>query len=350
VSLLREEIGAGRFACGAFLPTVRELSRKHQLAPKTVLRALRELQAGGLVSVEPRQGYRVSARANDPDGGAPLAYVLSTREAAENWDAVHRQLLLAFQRAAMLRGWPLVGMSSGGRAQAEVVRQLLAMRACGVILDAIEPELIELVRKAGLPALMVDAWRDDPGLDAVVQDNHNGGALAAGHLAGRGHRRIGWFGPLAATSHSRERFGGAMAGLARAGLDLPPELRIEVRSAADAPAQARALLSRPDRPTGVVALWTDMAAALAAAARECGLALGRDLDIVGWSQEELYASDYRRAMGDGPVPPAVVWRVADMAEAALSRLAERRANPGMPVVQIRIPTRLELGDQREVSR
>jgi LacI family transcriptional regulator len=224
------------------------------------------------------------------------------------------------------------------------------MRACGVVLDTIDSELLSLIRKAGLPALMVDSWREDPGLDSVVQDNHNGGAMAAAHLAGKGHRRVGWFGPLAATFHSRERFGGAMAGLAQAGLDMPPELRIEVGSLAEAPEKARALLSTPGRPTAVLALWTEMAGALAAAARGLGLAIGRDLDIVGWSQEELHASYYRLTMGDGPLPPAVVWSVAAMAETAVARLAERRANPDMPVVQIRIPTRLELGDRQEVTR
>jgi hypothetical protein len=41
----------------------------------------------------------------------------------------------------------------------------------------------------------------------------------------------------------------------------------------------------------------------------------------------------------------VTWSVADMAEAALARLVERRENPGMAPVHVRIPTRLRFADE-----
>jgi hypothetical protein len=80
--------------------------------------------------------------------------------------------------------------------------------------------------------------------------------------------------------------------------------------------------------------------AAARAARELGLALGRDLDLVGWCAEGHWDRAYEAAFGPGQVPPTVTWSVTQMAEAALARLAERRAHPELPTMRMNIETRL----------
>jgi len=202
----------------------------------------------------------------------------------------------------------------------------------------VDPEILGLIHKFGLPAVMVDAWRPDAALDLVMQDNYAGAGLAVEHLVRKGRRRIAWFGNALDNTHSRERFGGTVAALELAGLELPRSLRVKV-DPSRLMAQARALLSRPDRPTGIVALWVSLAGALTRAAQELGLVVGRDLDIVGWSPEEIYETSFRPAVGDAPVS-AVVWSIATMAASAVARLGERRTNPDMPVVKIRVPLRL----------
>jgi len=189
----------------------------------------------------------------------------------------------------------------------------------------------------------VDAWHEDAEVDAVIQDGFRGGLLAAKHLAGRGHRRIGWLGPVSESIHSMTRFGGATSGLRRSGLELPPELQADTAGGPGFEA-ARALLSRPDRPTGLLALWRDMALDAAKAARELGLALGKDLELVGWCPEELYDQDFAERFRDQPVPAAVVWSIATLAETAVTRLTERRANPQLPPIGITVQTRLRLAE------
>jgi DNA-binding LacI/PurR family transcriptional regulator len=239
-----------------------------------------------------------------------------------------------------------LGIGQKGASPAKVLEQLKSARAWGVIVDVHSPGVVHLAKQSGLSVVMVDAWHEDAEVDAVIQDGFRGGLLAAKHLAGRGHRRIGWLGPVSESIHSMTRFGGATSGLRRSGLELPPELQADTAGGPGFEA-ARALLSRPDRPTGLLALWRDMALDAAKAARELGLHLDSDLEIVGWCAEELYEKDYAAHFADGPVPPAVVWSIATLADTAVARLAERRANPGMPPLRLSVNTRLRLTETKE---
>lgn len=341
---IQAEITAGKLAGGTFLPTERELAETHGIGRMTVRRALKSLEAGGLIAAEPRHGYRVMARSNAPEFGCPLAYVLEAAQKPEEWDETHRTLLTGFQSAVAARGGSLLSLSSKNLSPARILDQLLTGKAWGAALDAVNPELLALVRRNGFPAVMVDAWTPESPIDAIVQDDYQGGMLAAAHLAALGHRRIAWIGPVAQSSHSLGRFAGVVAGLAKAGLELPPDLRVEV-SEPGARASARALLSRPDRPDAVIALWTGVSIAVASAAHDLGLVTGRDLGLVGWAMSELYSSTFRPGFPNGLVPPAVVWSVADMANTAVGRLAERRANPNLPPLRINVPVRLRLPEQ-----
>jgi DNA-binding LacI/PurR family transcriptional regulator len=342
-ALLRRQIAGGELAGGTFLPPVRQLCKAHGVAPNTVLRALKMLQAEGLVAVEPRQGCRVLARANDPARGHPIAYVLSVPDASRDWDLLHSELLVALQRSAARRGWPLVAVSAENGAQAAAVEQLLSLGSCGVILDSVNPELLALIRRTGLPAVMVDAWQEQAALDAVLQNNWDGGALAAAHLIAGGHRRIGWLGAVGGSYHTKARFGGAVAALAGAGLRLPEELIVETLPGGDAEG-ARRLLSGAERPSAVLALGSRyLSPILMQAAGALGLRAEDVPEVVGWCPEELYARDFRPPFGAGPVPAAVVWSIEAMAEVAVRRLEDRRANPGLPVIQMAVPARLRPG-------
>ena len=339
---LRSEITEGRIPAGQFLRTERQLAADHGIARMTVRRALKTLESEGLVGAEPRHGYRVLARATDPDRGFPVAYVLGAPAGAKTWDGLHSGILNSFQRAADVRGWSVLAVNSGERAQAEVMEQLGAARVAGVALDTIDRELIDQVRRAGMPAVMVDAWLEDAPFDLILQDNYRGAYLAAQHLVERGHKRIAWMGSIGETGHSRERFAGAVAALIAAGLELPPEMRCRTGDA-DCREKAREMLGRADRPTGIIAPWRGISLALAAEAADQGLVLGRDLDIVGWCPEEDYEDYRRRAAEHGPVPPAVVWSIDHMARMGISRLSERRRDLYLPPIRLSVPTRLREG-------
>jgi DNA-binding LacI/PurR family transcriptional regulator len=340
-AMLRREIAEGRMPAGEFLPSERELAAEHGLAVMTVRRALQALQSEGLVKVQPRRGCRVLPAANDPLRGCPVAYI-HARPPDEVLDQVSKQINLTVQESVGRRGWSTLVVHLGDRAPSEVVEQLRAARVWGVILEAVDPELLGLLKATGMPVLMVNAWTESAEFDAVLQDNYQGGFLAAQHLIDRGHTEIGWLGHVASSNFSRERIGGALAALTSAGLEMPAELRSDT-SIGDPDAAAVDLLSRTPRPRAVLALWTDVAVALAGAARKLGLQPGRDLDMVGWAIEERYHS-YGGLFPGGKMPAMITWKVADLGRAAAARLSERRADPELPYMRINVATRLRAGE------
>jgi DNA-binding LacI/PurR family transcriptional regulator len=346
--LLKCSIVDGDFAPGHFLPSERSLAKQHGLGNRTVRRALKLLESDALVVAEDRRGYRVLSRVNQPDRGCPLAFVVSDPSLEDPIrSSFFRTMLAELQRAAGARQWSLLGVGRQNRTPGEIVEHLRAARAAGAVVDSIEPDLLSAIRKAGLPAVTADAWRDDVELDAVLQDSFTGGLQAASYLASRGHRNIGWLGLKLDTDDTGlvvERFSGAVGGLSRAGIPLPDHLRMEVTqgSSEEAYRAARKMLSASDRPTAVLALWQGTADAVVQAANDLNLTLGKDLEMVGWSTLEQYHTIYVSRFHTQPVQPAVVWSIREMAEVCITRLAQRRADPKLPVTKTRIPTSLKL--------
>jgi len=341
---VRGLIANGELTSGTFLPSVRTLADEHSVGVRTVCRALKVLEREGLVAARPRRGYRVLARANDPDRGCPIAYVIERTTRPETWDAFHSRLFVCLQEAASRRGWSTLALGAGELTAGELVDRLRCVRSFGVVVDSDRAETVAAVKTAGIPSLMLDAWRDDAGIDAVLQNGHMGGALAAKHLLARGARRIAWFGMPPGNFHAADRLGGALAVLAEAGVS--PEIRFVTERPAMED-EARAMLARRDRPDGILALWQGYAMAVKRAADGLGLVLGRDLHLVGWCAEEIFDDFYRPGFGSGPVPPTVTWSIRAMAEAAMSRLAERRETPGLAPMWLKVPVKLREENAKE---
>ncbi len=338
---LQKDVLSGKYAPGQFLPTERKLSAKHRVAQSTVRRALKKLAAERLIIAESRQGYRGLSRVHDPLRGCPLAFLSWQTEPAGSWDPFDEHLLSELTAAASARGWALLARAAGNLSPDEVLEQRASARAFGVALSSLDERVIEAVRKSGLPAMMLDQWVEGAGIDSMMQDGHQGGVIAARYLAEHGCRRIAWFGasPLDRNAHTLARFGGASAGLAGEGCALTPDLIVGALDGSALEA-ARALLRTPRRPDGVIALWHRYALAIKQAAAELGLALGRDLQGVGWSPEETYESQYRPAFGTGHVPATLTWSIRTMAQTAVARMAERRENPLLPALSVKIPVQL----------
>ncbi len=346
---LREEITSGRRGAGSYLPPERKLAKANRIAPITARRALKVLEAEGLVTAEPRKGYRVTARANDPDRGAPLAYVVSPHAGVEVWDALHREKVAALQEAATSLGWSLLAVGTEGRSDAQVMEQLRAARTCGAIIDVREESLFDVAREDGLPVVSIDEWRRNVEVDAVVQDGFKGGVLAATHLLEQGCRKIAWLGSMGTGQQSLERYGGAMSVLNAEGVEVPGKLRLRLSGPEDPEAVrlCREILGGKDRPEAFLALWQGCTRSLVAAAGELGLTPGRDFKMVGWSTEDEYESIYLPQFAGGPVPPALTWDVGVMARTAISRLAERRTNRELPVIKLKVPVRIRHHAERE---
>jgi LacI family transcriptional regulator len=339
---MRQQLISGRMTAGELVPSLRELSRQHGISDKTAQRALRRLESEGLIAAEPRTGYRVLARIHSVESGCPLAVILSSGK--PKWDLLQQQIVDRLQAVASRQGIPLLTVGTENASAEDVVRQLLAARAWGTLLNVPDNELRDRLAKAGMPVVKLESPAEDGGIDAVVQDGYGGAMQAAAHLASRGHERIGWVGYelVNANPQITERYAGAVGGLSRFGRELSPDLRVLVPydDQEAALAGARRLLSRPDRPTAVLALWQPMVRVVVRAAAELGLVPGRDFEMVGWWTEDTREREYDALFPNGPVPPVVTWSIATMAEIAFSRIRERHARPGLPAITLKIPARL----------
>lgn len=336
---LRKAIASGEIPVGGSLPAIKVLGQRYGISQETARRAAKQLQQEGLVASEPRQGFRVLARGNDPDRGLPFSFVVSEGGQPAQWKEFYRVLFAELQGVAASRNWPVLALGMGGRSGEAVAQQLRDCRAWGLVLDSLNAGLLEAVFRLRMPVVMMDAWEPEMRFDAVVQDSFQGALKAVRYLAGRGHTRIAWLGKISHSFQAQERFGGFCAGMGGLGLKMRAEWALDTPAEKTAVA-ARNLLSRHDRPTAVVGLWLDSARELTHAAVELGLTPGRDIEIVGWCAEELYETEYRAAFGAQQIPATMVWSVLELARATLARLADRRVQVESKPVLVKVPVQL----------
>lgn len=168
-------------------------------------------------------------------------------------------------------------------------------RIDGLILMSIAPHEDELARiqGTGLPLVLLDAHHRR--VPRVVMDDVDGGRIAARHLLELGHRRLGFVGdvprPGFGFSSSRLRFKGVEDTLREQGLAIPRDhLGLAEHSRPVARASADAILSRPDRPTAIVAASDTEAIGVLEAAASLGLDVPGDLSVIGY--DDVEAADF----------------------------------------------------------
>jgi DNA-binding LacI/PurR family transcriptional regulator len=339
VGFIRSGVLTGKYPVGKYIPPTRELGDQYSVSPETVRRALKILERDELLESVPRHGFRVAGAGGMLSASCPVAYVTYFEDDLSNAHPVNWALSTALQAAASRRGWTVLGAHSAEKDLSRLSEQLMAARVWGIVLDSLDAEVLKQLSVTGLPVVMTNSWFEDIDVDAVLQDNYRGGFQAATHLAAAGAERIGWLGPVGQFRASRERFAGAVAALAAGGRAFEPGAVIDTL-AEDGLDRLKRLLSAKNRPDGFCAFWKDAAGKLKAAADELGLAVGTDIQVVGWAVQEFYELEHQSTWGKGQVPPAIVWQAADMAEAALDRLEARRRGLKGNAIRISVPTKL----------
>ena len=337
--IVRRSITRGEVSEGGFLSSEREFAAVHGVNKKTVRRALKALENEGLVEAVDRHGYRVAVGVDDRDRGCPIAYIPAEQSDVSKWSLPASLLVPALQEAANRRGLSLLAVGARDRTSKAILAEIRRMRVSGIVIDSDEPELLQEVRDSGITTVMVDQWVEDGFCDSVMQNAQMGGMQAVRYLVGQGCRRIAWLGSSEPSIHRVDRYSGFVSGMIAAGLPIRPE-DILGCEADEAVSVARQLLSRKDRPDGIVTSWQHATKAVVDAARVLSLKPGKDLHAVGWCPEEAFSTFYRNQFAGGPVPPAVTWSAQVMAEVAMARLAERRKNPQYPPMRLLIPTKL----------
>lgn len=219
-----------------------------------------------------------------------------------------------------------------------ILRELpRADRVDGLIIISLSPRAaeVERIRASGVPTILIDAHHR--AINRIVADDVAGGRMAAEHLIGLGHRRIGFVGdrPRNAFSFfsSRLRFSGLRQALVREGLTLPREWvavgdhgRTVARDAA-----ARILSSRP-RPTAIACASDTQALGVLEAARALGLRVPEEVSVVGYDDIEvaghLHLTTIRQALLESGIRGAQL--VVELMETAHRAAAGSGNGSGAP--------------------
>jgi LacI family transcriptional regulator len=286
--------------------------------------ASRSFAQPGIVSAATRERVRLAAlRLGGPTAmleprhrAAAVAAIVPTLD-----NPIFSRALQAMQTTLAEAGYSLLVASCEYRPDTElaVLRGLLSRGVEALILVGAQrpPEAWEMLEAARVPVVLT--WCGDPRFDGVLVDNRAAGRLAAQHLIGLGHVRLGVVcGGRRHNDRQRERAEGVREALAEAGLDLPEWRVVEQEfTLAGGRTACSALLALAEPPTGIVCGIDHLAVGCLVEAQARGLAVPEELSVVGIDNLEM-AAHLSPALTTVHVPTTRIGEAA--ARAVLARL------------------------------
>jgi LacI family transcriptional regulator len=183
-----------------------------------------------------------------------------------------------------------------------------------------DPQVLATIRELGMPTVILD--RDmDTRADRVLFDHVPGMKQVVEHLGRMGHRRMALITTESSHRPIRRRTEGFRAGHKAQGLVLDEELVVRLPSAMSPAFEAVSiLLSRPDRPTAIVAMGTTILNETLNAISARHLRIPQDISVVSIG-DPAFAASY--------VPPLSCLRVdLDVAAHHSSTLLLQRFHEG----------------------
>ncbi len=323
---------------------MKDVARLAGVSTATISRALvspdkvrAETRARVMAAID-RIGYTPNALARNLRQMRTSTVILLVREIVNPF---YLEIFRGVESAARQRGYNVL-MSNVERSPEreleyfDLVRQ---RRADGIVLATGTLPDAGAGGSSDLPPLVVVSEylpRDD--LPTVRIDNVAAAAGAVEYLVGLGHARIAHIaGPLPEVL-SRDRLAGYRAALERAGIETDESLVVRGDYSTHAGYRAgAALLNRRRRPTAIFAANDEMAMGAIKAAREAGLAVPRELSVVGFD-------DIKMASAWDPALTTVAQPCADMGARAMNWLADLLAGEASANGEVVLDTRLVVRD------
>ena len=237
--------------------------------------------------------------------------------------------------------------------QSTYVRLLSEKQVDGLIVlsSGSDVELLDTLRAATMPQVVVDREVEDLAADLVEVNHEAGGFLATQHLLELGHRRIACIAGPQTLSAARQRVQGYQRALREAGVALDDTLFecADFTSAGGHAAMSALLAANPSgrRPSAVFASNDLMAIGAICAAAAQGLHIPEDLSVIGFD-------DIALAAYSNPPLSSIAQPKHQMGEVAARLLLQRIAQPDrelqreilQPALQIRQSTGPRAGAAR----
>ena len=353
---LRRDIESGRLAVGARVPSEADLVVRFGTSRITVGRAVRDLQAQGLVERRVGSGTYVRPRPGTDGGECTFGVLVPDHADIEIFEPLVQGLLAApdARRHAFL--WSGGDATGPDRADAawDRLQQFITRKVDGVFFAPLEGmplddttniRIVTALGAAGIPVVLLDRsvypYPKRGPFDLVGIDNRRVGFAVTEHLVASGARRVAFLGSLS---------GASTIGARRAGYREAIDVLAADPSLVDVPIplpiDADTLAAYLDRhgPDAIVCAHDRGAARLMHALLALGVRIPDEVRLAGIDDVE-YAAWL-------PVPLTTMRQpVRQIGEAAVAAMLERRAHPERPTrdifVQCTLVVRQSCGAARQ---
>ncbi len=314
-------------------PRLIEVAKRAGVSSATVSRVLarpdivRASTLAHVAQIIEELGYRPNGLARALVGGKSrtVGFIVPTLD-----NAIFSRALQSMQTTLSTAGYQLLVASSDYSlaAETEAVRAFLDRGIDALVLVGAEraPATDVVLARAGLP--IVVTWVQHDRWPSIVVDNRLAGRLAADHLVGLGHTRIGVISlPVMHNDRQRLRLDGVKNAMRKAGLRLPAAcIQERPTTIAGGRAGAAALLQLQQPPTAIICCVDYQAVGALLEAQAQGLRVPADISVVGIDNLEL---------GEHLTPSLTTVHVptATIGERAALQIIGRMAKVTMPDVE-----------------
>lgn len=149
-----------------------------------------------------------------------------------------------------------------------------------IVIGQVHRSYIECLSKLATPLLFVDFYDSRYDIDSVNSDSFNGGYMITDYLVEKGHKKIGFFGTMNATSSINDRFLGYLKCLIENGLEYRKEWTLGDR---DDNGSLYTKIDFPDdMPTAFVCNCDETAFRVISALKSKGVRVPEDISVVGY--------------------------------------------------------------------
>jgi GntR family transcriptional regulator, arabinose operon transcriptional repressor len=286
---LINQIQDGALPPGTKLPTDAELTVQYGVSRQTILNALGQLKAKGLVTRAPKTGTFVREHSTPSRHILLLEFGMQEEMSANPIDlALIRRVEQALEGKDCALSLKMINALPAEPLSVDRLQASIGDFWNGILLLCHWPAegLVEFLSGLHVPVVsLVQEYRAD-NISSIVADNREGAALAVQYLLALGHRRIGF-----ATwpekywgEESRRRLDGYQDALREFGLVADPDLITtpELESG-DLPEKLKKLLALRRRPTAILCVNDRLAlVTLSVLTNELGVAVPKDMSLIGF--------------------------------------------------------------------
>ena len=335
-SALRRDIQSGRLASGDRLPSEADLVRLFGASRITVGRAVRDLQAAGLV--ERRAGSGTFVRSAQKSAGLSFGLLIPDLGDTEIFEPICQGMMASPLAAEHALVWGSITTTGSKPDDAwRLCRQYIERRVSGVFFaplelaaekDDVNARIARALDEAGIPVVLLDRtvvpYPRRGHHDLVGIDNRRAGYVITEHLLTLGARRMAFVALPNAAATVDARAAGFREALYAAGVPVEPALvqRLDPEDAA-----AVRQLMKSLAPDGIVCANDRTAARLMRTLIGLGARVPEDVRLVG-----IDDADFAELL---PVPLTTLRQPSrQIGDAALATMLQRIARRDLPTRDI----------------